>query len=452
MITSQAATIPVSPDAEAAVLGSLLIDANCLDDVGSLTAEDFYSERNRWIFKTMLDMRQEGRIVDSLTLEDELRQRKQWDALGGTAYMMGLIQRVPTAVYIGHYAQIVEHYARRRRLIGAAQEISALAYDMGKDDTDVSAQSVAALEKALAVAHGTDLLTWGDSFAAFNTWQLEDSAAKAENVPVLSLPWPCLSFVRPLQPGSFGIVAADSGVGKTIFLECCADVWARRGFQVAFFHTEIVHREMLKRRVCRWANITMSDVDGTGLTEAMDRAEQIAKSWPGAINYVHCAGWRMGQVVSRARSMIRQGLAQVVIIDYLQDLGMTEYVRGQNPADMRGGDAKLVKQFAEREGVPVLSGSQFNRAAAKDGTKTRSNLRDSAVYDQKASLVITLNRAVLKAAMFDDERKIIAAVGEMSPETVVRVDKQTFGKTGTAKLWTEGRRFLMTEIAQGGTR
>jgi len=440
----------MSQDAEAAVLGSLLIDANSLDDVGSLTLADFYNERNRLLFQAIVEMRLAGRVVDFLTLEDELRQRQVWDTIGGSDYMLGLIRRVPTAVYIGHYAQIVEHYAQRRRLISAAQMITTLAYDMSKDDIDVGAQSVVALEHALSVSHGTDLLTWGDSFTAFNTWQLEDSAAKAENIPVLSLPWPSLSFVRPLQPGSFGIVAADSGVGKTIFMECCADVWARRGFQVAFFHTEIVHREMLKRRVCRWANLTMHDVDGTGLTEAMDRAEQIAKTWPGAINYVHCAGWRMGQVVSRARSMIRQGQAQVVIIDYLQDLGLTEYVRGQNPADMRGGDAKLVKQFAEREGVPVLSGSQFNRAAAKDGSKTRANLRDSAVYDQKASLVITLNRALLKAALLDDERKLIAAVGEMSPETAVRVDKQTFGKIGSAKLWTEGRRFLMVEITQKG--
>ena len=139
-----------------------------------------------------------------------------------------------------------------------------------------------------------------------------------------------------------------------------------------------------------------------GLTEAMQQADTIARAWPGAVNYVHCAGWRAGQVISRAHTMRRQGQADVVILDYLQDLAMTEYVKGQNPADMRGGDAKLLKAFAERDNVALLAGSQFNRAKPGEGGKTRNNLRDSAVYDQKASLVILLERPLLKAPIFAD--------------------------------------------------
>jgi hypothetical protein len=95
-----------------------------------------------------------------------------------------------------------------------------------------------------------------------------------------------------------------------------------------------------------------------------------------------------------------------------------------------------------------LAGSQFNRAKPTDGGKTRSNLRDSAVYDQKASLVILLERPPLKAPFFVDGKRV-ADVGEQSPETTVKVDKQTFGRTGNAQLWTEAKRFLMTDIERG---
>lgn len=438
----------VNLEAEEAVIGALLVDPLALDDVGTLTANDFANERYRLVFSTIQAMRQAGRAVDLLTLTDELVAQDKLDTLGGQTFLAQAVLRVPTAIYISHYAAIVEHFAYRRRLARAAQEIATLAYDLAQDDTDVQAQGATVLSNALTVPAGTDLLTWQASFTAFNEAQLEENAAQHANQPTLSLPWQALDFVRPLQPGSFAIVAADSGVGKTVFMECCADVWARRGFQVAFFHSELMHREMLKRRVCRWANLTMREVDGAGLTNAMNEAERIAKTWPGAIHYVHCAGWRMGQVVSRARSMVRQGMAQVVILDYLQDLAMTEYVRGQTTADMRGGDAKLLKQFAEHDGVPVLAGSQFNRATGQAMPKTRHNLRDSAVYDQKASLVLTLERDVLKQPLYDANRMLIAAAGDMAPETIVRVDKQTFGKTGSDKIWTEGKRFLMVDIAQ----
>ena len=138
----------------------------------------------------------------------------------------------------------------------------------------------------------------------------------------------------------------------------------------------------------------------------------------------------------------------MVILDYLQDLAMTEYVKGQNPADMRGGDAKLLKAFAERDNVALLAGSQFNRAKPGEGGRTRSNLRDSAVYDQKASLVILLERPLLKTPIFADGARV-ADIGEQSPETTVKVDKQTFGRTGNAQLWTEAKRFLMTDIEKG---
>ena len=442
------AQVPASPDAEAAVLGSLILDSNGMSEIATLQASDFYAERNGRIFQVIGDLAARGRVVDYVTLVDWLESQHLLSAVGGAAYITQLVNAVPSSVYIGHYGGIVERYSRRRKLIAAATQIVSMAYDTAQDDADVEAKSRVALEGALYMAHGTDLLTWSASFDAFANWQLLDAAERAENRPTLTLPWRTLSFVRALQGGSFGIVGAESGVGKSIFMECCAEVWARRGFQVAFFHTELMHKDMLKRRMCRWAGMTMFEVDGMGLTEAMQQADTLARAWPGAVNYVSCAGWRAGQIVSRAHTMRQQGQADVVILDYLQDLAMTEYVKGQNPADMRGGDAKLLKAFAERDNVALLAGSQFNRVKPTDGGKTRSNLRDSAVYDQKASLVILLDRPILKTPFFV-EGKRVADVGEQSPETTVKVDKQTFGRTGNAQLWTEAKRFLMTDIERG---
>jgi len=447
-MSSPTNSLPYDREAEEAVLGSLLIDGAQLAECGPLAATDFYHAANGVIFQTIADLQTNGQHVDYVTMIAALEAQAQLVEVGGAAYLVHLSSATPSAVYAGEYAKLVSAMATRRRLISAAGEVARLAYDLTVDVHDLSGRAVSAVEAASAPARGHDVLLWSESFGTFANWQLEEAAEYAAGRPRLTLPWRTLSFVRALQPGSFGIIAADSGAGKTTALECCAEAWARRGCQVAFFHTELVHRDMLKRRMCRWANLRMADLDGMGLTEVIQQADELAREWPGAVHYVDCGGWKVGEIVARARDLKRRGGCDVLILDYLQDIPVTDDRRGTNDADLHGNDARRLKRFAESDGVPILAGSQFNRTQGLGGVKTRHGLRGSAIYDQKASLVITLDRELLTAPILGAHGEIVAAAGDYSPRTKVRVDKQTYGGTGERELWIVGERFLMTDIAE----
>ena len=112
---------PNNVEAEEALLGSLLIDTDAIFEVASfLHADAFYLEKNRWVYQAILDLNEGHKPVDLITLSDELRRREQLDELGGEAYLIGLINLVPTSVNARSYGRIVEAAALRRRMIKAA--------------------------------------------------------------------------------------------------------------------------------------------------------------------------------------------------------------------------------------------------------------------------------------------------------------------------------------------
>ena len=132
---NQSKMIPHNVEAEEALLGSLLIDPEVVSCVStSLQADDFYIQKNGWIYETILTLHRQDTPVDFVTLCDELEKRGQLEETGGTAYITHLVNAVPSAINAESYAHIVEDAAVRRRLIAAASKIVQDAY---KEDENV---------------------------------------------------------------------------------------------------------------------------------------------------------------------------------------------------------------------------------------------------------------------------------------------------------------------------
>ena len=110
-------TIPANPEAEEAVLGSLLIDPDAVLKVASfLEAEDFYRERNGWIYQAILDLHERREPADFVTLCDELERRTTCSRRSAARpTSRSLINNVPSAAYVEHYGHIVERTATLRR-------------------------------------------------------------------------------------------------------------------------------------------------------------------------------------------------------------------------------------------------------------------------------------------------------------------------------------------------
>ena len=129
---------PHSTEAEEAILGSLLIDPDAIFEVASfLRPEAFYRVHNRWIYDSILTLSERREPIDFITLTEELRRREQLEEVGGEAYLIGLLNVVPTSVNARTYAQVVEAAATRRKLISAAGTIANLAYNEAEDITVV---------------------------------------------------------------------------------------------------------------------------------------------------------------------------------------------------------------------------------------------------------------------------------------------------------------------------
>ncbi|MCK4314478.1 MAG: replicative DNA helicase, partial [Anaerolineae bacterium] len=126
--------IPHNIEAEEAVLGSLLIDPEALFRVSPfLKGEDFYIQKNVWIYEAIFTLHERREPLDFVTLCDELERREQLAEIGGAAYITRLINAVPSAIHVEAYGHIVEQAAIRRRLISAASQIAQLAYQEAED-------------------------------------------------------------------------------------------------------------------------------------------------------------------------------------------------------------------------------------------------------------------------------------------------------------------------------
>ena len=128
---------PHNIDAEQSVLGAVLIDQNAIEKCQEiLTPDDFYREAHQALFESFLSLCAKSEPIDTITVAEELRRREQLDIVGGHAYLIALVDAVPTSANVDHYAKIVRDKAVQRRLIDAAQEIAGLARDPDVSDVN----------------------------------------------------------------------------------------------------------------------------------------------------------------------------------------------------------------------------------------------------------------------------------------------------------------------------
>ena len=121
---------PQNLEAEASLLGALLIDTDAIVKIADMVStNDFYDERHAHIYQAIKNLYDNHKPIDILTLTNELRSSKQLDNVGGAAYLTQLTNFVPTAAHVEQYAEIVAQKSLRRRLIRASQEIVKLGYD-----------------------------------------------------------------------------------------------------------------------------------------------------------------------------------------------------------------------------------------------------------------------------------------------------------------------------------
>jgi replicative DNA helicase len=425
-----------SLEVEEALIGGLLIDPDWMGRmVHMLGADDFYLAKHKAVWSLLVDLHIEGRSIDYLTLVDEARQRGVLDVIGGDAAVTDYLTKTPTSMHTEHYAVLAREYRISRALVDACQKTVTQAYSGSKSTVllDTMRSATRGAEKLLA-GQGTGVHLKPSLSMFMDTL---DHRVQTAGTPKLSFPWQGVADLMPfLEGGDMVGVLAEPGVGKTAFLECCAEAWARQGWKVQLFHFELSTQRMLDRRMQRMSGVPIKRLqDGGQVREddypkIVDAVNRMSK-WSGDIEYIHCPGWSMSQVVAHIHRAYDRNEVDVVLLDYLNKVRMVD--RGNmNSAQSRGADIEDFKVCLETLGLVGVMAGQFDKAAKRMRSRSLADARDTGELEDKANVGFVIDRP-------RDNR------GARPANTKLQLVKCNAGIEGVVEMVFKGDRLLFEE-------
>ncbi len=387
---------PHNFEAEEAVLGSLMIDPVSIDSIRDiLNAESFYKETHRWIYEAMLKLADEDTPIDFMTLTSELKDQEQLEELGGEAYIIGLINVVPTSVNDIYYAKIVEEKAERRRMIRAASEIARLAHDETESLSD-------AIEQTQKIVYDLGRSVFSSTVVhikqpASEIMELiEERSAAGSKITGIATGFTDLDFLLGgLQPTELFIIAGRPGMGKSAFQGTIAMLSGVKDKKnVGIFSMEMSAVQWVLRMISGMAKID---------SHHLKRGELGESDWPvfydavGRLSetniYIDDSAWLTPEhLLAKCRRLASEHGLDLVIVDYIQM--MTTKGRFNNRVQEISYITKSLKALAKEIECPVLASSQLSRAVEQRADKRPqlSDLRDSGNIEEDADVVAFIYR------------------------------------------------------------
>jgi replicative DNA helicase len=425
-------SIPANLEAERAVLGSLLIDPDAIIKIASyLRAEDFYRERHAWLYDAMFTLNERREPLDFVTLVDELERRGQLQEIGGPAYVAELINSTPTAMYVDHYARIVERTAVLRRLISAAGRIAELAYDEGQDVEMV-------MDRAEQIIFGVSEsrihrdLTPIRNIMSSVIERIDDLARNPDRLMGVPTGFTDLDrLLGGLQKSDLIILAGRPGMGKTAFcLSIAQNAATRYDARVAVFSLEMSNDQLVQRLLSMETGIDSHRLrmgaihDDDEWTTLMEAANRLSNT---QIFIDDTPGASVTEIRTKARRLYAEHGLDLIVIDYMQ-LMTAESGGGRNENRQQEVSyiSRSLKTLARELNVPIIALSQLSRAveARSDKRPMLSDLRESGSLEQDADVVMFIYREDYYAE--DTDRQNIADV---------LVAKHRHGSTGSISLF-----------------
>jgi replicative DNA helicase len=389
---------PHDVDAEEAVLGSILIDEEALTRVATLLRPpDFYREHNRWVYEAAVALLERDEAVNPVTVGHELARLSRLDPAGGIGYLSQLAANVPTSIHAEYYAAIVQRTATMRRLIQAAGQITALAYE---DPPDAETALSRAEELLLGVREGRsarDLVHIRDLLEEyFETGGFSPRIREGE------LPFIQTGFIEldrllgGLQRSDLVVLAARPSMGKSAFaLSIAANAGVRQNARVAIFSLEMSAEQNVQRLLSAEAGVDSQRLRLGGLNETEERRLMEAMGiLAGSDLYIDDSPiLNIVEIRTKLRRLHAERPLDLVVVDYLQ-LVQGSHSSGQNRVQEISEISRLLKAIARELDAPVLALSQLSRAVESRSPKIPllSDLRDSGSIEQDADVVTFIYR------------------------------------------------------------
>lgn len=389
--------LPHSMEAEQSVIGSMIMDREAIIVASEIVlGDDFYNKQYGVVFDTMVELNDEGKPVDLVTLQDRLKEKDVPPEVSSLEFIRDLITAVPTSANIKHYANIVAEKATLRRLIRINEEIANTCY-VGKESLEDILSDTEKRIFDLVQRRNTGEFVPIRQIVMNAMDSIEKASHNKGNVTGVATGFLDLDYrTAGMQPSDLILVAARPSMGKTAFVLNIAQYVAfKQAKTVAIFSLEMSKEQLVNRLFSMESKVdsqhlrtgNLSDVEWEKLIEsagAIGKSNLIIDDTPGI---------SISELRSKCRKYKLEHNLEMIIIDYLQLMsgsGRSTDSRQQEISDI----SRSLKALARELHVPVIALSQLSRAVEQrpDHRPMLSDLRESGAIEQDADVVMFLYR------------------------------------------------------------
>lgn len=420
--------LPHSIEAEQSVIGSMIMDREAITVASEIICgEDFYGKQYGVLFDTMVELNDEGKPVDLVTLQDRLREKDVPPEVSSLEFIRDLVTAVPTSANIKHYANIVAEKSTLRKLIRLNEEIANTCY-VGKESLETILEDTEKRVFELVQKRNTGEFVPIRQIVMNAMDKIEIASRNDGNVTGIATGFIDLDYrTAGMQPSDLILVAARPSMGKTAFVLNMAQYMAFNQNQtVAIFSLEMSKEQLVNRLFSMESRVDSQHIRTGKLSDAeweklIESAGMIGRS-----NLIidDTPGISISELRSKCRKYKLEHDLKIVIIDYLQLMsgsGKGSDSRQQEISDI----SRSLKALARELNVPVVALSQLSRAVEQrpDHRPMLSDLRESGAIEQDADVVMFIYRDDYYNK--DTDKKGIAEI---------IIAKQRNGPIGTVEL------------------
>ncbi len=423
---------PHNNEAELSIIGGIMVEPDAYDVVSDIiTAEDFYKAAHQKIYSAITELNAKSQPADIITISNHLAHKKELDGIGGPSALAEILNQVPAAINLRGYAEIVKQKSLLRKLIHANGEIMSEAYDEKFESIDSFVDNVEArIFKITEQKETKSNLTSAADLIKFSIDKITDLASKNQEITGIASGFSTLDrMTSGFQPGDFVILAARPSMGKTAFsLNLALNAAMKLKKSVAYFSVEMGKEQLMMRVLASEAKVNMSDIRIGRIKDSdwprlIDKASTLADT---SLFIDDTSSISPYEIRSKARRLKSQFGLDMIIIDYLQIMGLPGKVESRERAVAE--ISKSLKSIAKELRVPVIALSQLNRGVeGRTGEMKKpvlSDLRESGSIEQDADLIMMLYRE----EYYDPENP------EIKGQADLLIRKHRNGPVGDVKL------------------
>lgn len=389
-------TPPHNLESEQCVIGSIIVEEQTLVPVAEiLDREDFYIDAHKVIYDSMIELGNERKPIDMITLTNKLKEKGYLDQVGGVTYLTSITNMIPTTSNVKVYAEIVKKNSTLRKLIKASNDIISMGYEASDSLDDILNVAEKKIFDISQDRMSQDFKPISEVLTSV-TAMIEEVYSKGSDITGLDTGFIDLNKkLGGFHKSDLILIAARPGMGKTAFaLNLVANAAIRSKSSVAVFSLEMSKEQLVQRLLSSQSNVALNSIskgkiaddEWKKLTDAMtvlSSSDIFIDDTPGI---------KVSEIRSKCRKLKMEKGLDMIMIDYLQL--MEADGRADNRQQEVSKISRSLKILAKEMNCPVIALSQLSRntESGKDHMPKLSDLRDSGAIEQDADIVMFIYR------------------------------------------------------------